>query len=254
MNPEEYSNDTEYEIKSSASGITDILLNHYDVNLQSLSDCEGLSLPKQLKMKDKDVASVVAYVLINSEQGESDSNDADIYSVCDDYDQYQALKVGKDHVVVFSELKKRSILDAIWFLVKYGLLTKWNPKDPISNLKTFGPMVMEVIHYLQKAIKKLDISEECVFARIYELHRGGKKIFSASDIQCCSVRESLYGDIYKEQFCDYQTEGCCFRTGENNDKCKIDSETIGAVMKSLSSKGILESIGKGSSERWILVP
>ncbi len=252
MDSTDYLNDSEYEIKASFAGISDILYMHYKVSLQSLKSSEKGSLPKQLKIKDKDIARIASYVLINSEQG--DSEQIDIDALCDELDRYQALKVGKDHVVVFSELKKHFILDSIWFLLKYGLLTKWNPDDLKSSFKNYGPMVMDVIHYLQKAVKKLDETEECVFARIYELHRSGKRIFSPSDIQCYSIIKTHNGNASDMHVCDYQTENCFFRNGDNKELCDIDDSKIKSVMKSLFDKGILEPLREGSNDKWILVP
>lgn len=246
---------TEYEIKSSVDGITEILCSDYGMGLDSLRQTDPAKFDyysNTLSLKEDDIARVATYVLIQLEQTDSKSLDNELNSISEDKDQYRALPVAKDHVVVFSEYKKVSIMDAIWFLTKFGLLSSWNPDDPKSNMKLYGQMVIDLIHFIKKAVKKLDDSEECVFARIFEMHRGGKKIFAVPDIHCGSVIPSTSGDAINSFSCESQTSDCCFRD-KRNGLCKIEEDKIEKTMESLEKKGILQPLEKGSKGKWTLV-
>ena len=250
------SNNTEYEIKSSVNGIVKILNNDFKMDLDSLDEEEvekyGIIIEK-LGLKGDDAAQVATYILIQSEQGSSSSDDSN-NPVFENGEQYQALKLNKNHVVVFSELTKISIFDVLSFIARYGLFPMFSGNvDKNTFLKNLGKMSIEILSFLSKAIKKLDDQEECVFARIYELHKSGQKVFSAADIVCSSTRLTYDGDTIEHHTCDYQTANCAYRAKDNNE-CKINDELIKATFRSLADKGIIEVFGKGSEGNWKLVP
>ena len=69
MDSKDFSDKTEYEIKSSVNGITEVLYNHYKLNKKVLlnSDPEKYSVIfDNLGVEDKDLARISTFILINS--------------------------------------------------------------------------------------------------------------------------------------------------------------------------------------------
>lgn len=250
---------TEYEIKSSMDGIVDILSDSFGLNQEEICNVYGaqyVDALNNLNIIGTDIARLVAWVLICSEvskQASPSSMDEVGDEFSDEQQKCASIRVGADYVVVFSELKKITIMEIVVFIANHFVLSRmfsYTTKD--EYITELGRIILDLAVHFSKSIKRLSDKEKCVFARLYELHCEGKMLFGVSDFSCCSIRKNYSGDGSDEHVCDYQTESCFFRSTDKK-FCEINPSSLEEVFSSLENKGVIKLVSKGVSKKWVLV-
>lgn len=246
------------EIDSSIDGISDILSEYFEEDKNKSSETELKkynSICSTLSLDVHDLALVTTYFLIHSQSEDVETADIDIDFICDSQNKCKALPVGNNYVVVFSEFLKTDILDILSFIMTYCIYSDLrSASSKAAYIKALGLMAIEILRFLKCSIKKLDDSQRCVFARMYELHKMGTKIFRISDIKCGTVYSSSNGNAVNTFLCDYQTTKCCFRGKKDSYYfCEIDESKVKGVIKKLSQNGIVKPLREDSDEEWVWV-
>ena len=143
---------------------------------------------------------------------------------------YQGEILNTHLVINFTNVKKELYHKVYQFLVQYLLLKK------ISIIQIGADMLYIVI----SAIKKINDTDYCIFARIVELCLENKNtLFKKEDIFTCNK----YGK------CDYQSDKWKCTYLQNVDECTCNDEKINLAFLSLESQNVIKKV----DNQWVLV-